>query len=573
MRADMTLPLFEPEAIAEPTAKLRPYQERTIRLLRMHVDQGKHRILCVAPTRSGKMFIAANIIRSSSLPVIFVAHRMELIDQCVNELARVGITNLGVIRGQDERSNPSASIQVASIQTLARRDKPFQGQKALIIIDEAHRSIADSYVENIFEVYKDSIIIGFTATPCRLDGAPLGKSYQVLEVVTTYGELLKRKDWLVAPDIYAPELANVDLSKIKTIAGDYDEGALAEVMKRDDIEGSVVGHWMIYANRHPVYNTKGDRIPQKFVEGEYRRTFLFACNIAHSLELCARFEKLGIKIAHLDGKTPEVERRRVLRAIAAGELQIISNCNILLEGVDVPSVKCVSHVRPTKSITLWRQSSCRCLTPWNNIKPLILDHAGNIDSLGPPHEDIAWSLTEKPKRHSAIRQASRVCPFCYAYIAVNLYFCPHCGAEMPKAQTTTPSETDGELQLRNTEPDAVKADFFMKQVVVARTRGLKPGFASVKFKERYGQWPPRDWSERVKSDYEQDEAWKFTLSERLRRKEEEKEADIKEQFRRGRERQDGVTQAVDAAIESAIDTFPYDNEETLGDWLEQEGIV
>jgi DNA repair protein RadD len=517
-RVQATLPLFATGAITEvQPLELRPYQDRCIRLLRMHTQLGKKRILCVAPTRSGKAVIMAAIAASSTLPVLALAHRLELIDQLVRQLQRAGLQNLGVIRGDDERENPSAAIQVASIQTLSRREKPFKGQQIIIFIDEAHRSIADSYAEILAE-YPDAIVIGFTATPCRLDGRGMGDTYEVLEVATTYHELLKNPKWLSTPDAYGFPVG--DLSQVRIKGGDYDEGELAAIMTK--LNGNVVEHWLRLAPLHPVFRD-GKRLALKFEERDRRRTFLFACNIDHSLSLCQRFEAAGVRIAHVDAKTPENERRAALRSLAVGDLEIVSNVNIFLEGVDVPEVKCVSHARPTQSITLWRQSTCRCLTPWNDVVPLILDHAGNWDRLWPPHEDLNWSLTGKPMRKSG-QVPMKLCKQCFAYVNIFQVLCPHCGYEFPPAERKLMGETSEQLRARNTEPDAMKMEFFSKLATMAKVKAFKPGFAAAMYKERYGDWPPEAWTNKVKAEYAQDQDWQTRqLHRELRKNEERKE--------------------------------------------------
>ena len=446
-RREQSLPLFPTEAISEQKQfTLRPYQERAIRLLRMHVDAGKRRILCVAPARSGKTAMMAAITKSSTLPVLALAHRVELIDQLANELLHVGLTNIGVIRGDDARTNPSASIQVASIATLTHRTKPFLGQKIIIFCDEAHRSISDSWLD-ILAMYPDAIVIGFTATPSRLDGRPMGEFYEVLEVVVTYQELLKRRDWLTMPLAYGiPLLA--DLSHLRTVGGDYDDAQVAEIMGR--LEGDIVGHWFRLSGRHPAFTSRGELIPGKTIDGPRRSTFLYACTVAHSLSLCTRFEKEGARIVHIDAKTPEEQRRAALKDLAAGRIEIVSNVNVFMEGTNVPSVKCVSHCRPTQSTVLWRQSAPRCMTPHGNITPLIIDHGGNWDRLGPPHEDLSWSLTSKAQRRTGASAPMKICKACFAYVAIGCILCPHCGSEFSASEMKLPTETgDGAPRARD----------------------------------------------------------------------------------------------------------------------------
>jgi DNA repair protein RadD len=526
-----TLPLFDrPTLINQPLPSLRPYQQSAIARARAEIAVGKKRILLTAPTGSGKMVILSAIIRTSTVPVLFVAHRLELIDQCVDQLARQGVTNVGVLRGDDERENPSASVQVASIQTLARRKKP---PAELVIVDEAHRACSDSYLEHVFDHYKDAIILGFTASPCRHDGKPLGALFEVLIQVATYSELFKRPDWLVAPDCYSAPV-QADLSSIGKSHGDFEETALGEVMSQNLLVGNLLEHWLKLAGRHPVVarpalvenipksvRSHGDLIPGEFVEGERRRTFIFAVNIRHSQAICARFAAAGVRIAHLDGTTPEDERRRVLKALRAGELECVSNCNLFLEGVDAPEVKCVVMARPTWSLVLHLQSCGRIFRPWRGIRPLILDHAGNWDRHGPPHADRIWSLKNVAERRDQKLAPTKICRACFAYIPLSTWVCPYCKTVFKQEETVVPKETAETLVMRSDAPEVVRREFFDKMAILARAKGYKPGYASAKHKERYGAWPPYEWSEALKASFASDPQWQEDVAMRVQRKAEE----------------------------------------------------
>ena len=553
----MTLPLWPTSPVADlPTKKLRIYQERGKRLLRMHIEQGKRRILAVGPTGLGKMVMIADITKSSSIPTMFVAHRMELIDGCAAQIAAAGLTNFGVMRGSDERVDPNAATQICSIQTLARRDKPFLGREVLIHIDEAHRAGSDSYIEHIFQAYPQAFIIGWTATPVRLDQRPLGGDlFEVIEVISTYHELLKNPDWLATPLAFATPFEMPDLSKVRVSGSDFDDDALAAVMHNDRLEGNILTHFSKWANKYP-----DPKHPGKFTTGDYRRTFVFACNIAHSESLAAKFEACGFKTVHVDGKTPEHLRRAALADLGAGRIAVVCNCNVLLEGVDVPEAKCVVHARPTQSITLWRQSCGRIMRPWNRVTPIIIDHAGNWDRLGCPFEDLHWSLTNKPSRIRG-KLPMKVCKGCYAYIENTRILCPYCGYEFKKEdQPKIPGETDEELTLRQAEPDEIKKAFFWRQVVQAKTQGFRPGYASAIFKDRYGAWPPREWSDKVKAEYEIDAAWKAALERRLKKKEARQKVERAEeeamQKSKLEEQLEGTIEAMD----------PVHEEETFSEW-------
>jgi DNA repair protein RadD len=521
----MTLPLFD-RAPLDVSAKLppalRPYQQRALIELRARILFGKRRLLAVAPTASGKMVLVAAITRMATVPMIFVAHRMELIDQCADQLGRFGLTNVGIIRADDHRTNPDASIQVCSIQSLARREKPFANLVAtaerpypqLIFIDEAHRAASESY-RKLLDHYPMAVVIGLTATPVRLDGRALGDFFEDMVQLATYGELLKRPDWLVAPDVFSTE--SIDLSLVHTTIGDYDTGELAQVMHTDRLEGRVVEHWLQRAHLHPVFDKNGARVHMAMAPGERRRTIVFAVNIAHSVSLADRFEKAGVRVAHLDGETPENERRAILSDLGAGRLELVCNCNVAVEGIDVPEVKCIVSARPTQSITMWRQQVGREMRPWNSVSPLLLDHGGNFDRLGCPFEDLHWSLTTRPSRGSG-QPPMKLCKACFAYVECGCTLCPFCGYQFTVADRKTPSETSAQLVERGTDPEALKLDFFNRQVVVARSRGFKPGYPSALYKERYGTWPPWEWSERVKLEFGTDLSWQDAAARRAKKK-------------------------------------------------------
>jgi hypothetical protein len=453
---------------------------------------------------------------------------MELIEQCVNDLAKVGISNVGVIRGDDDRVNPNATVQVASLQTLQRRDKPPAG---ILLIDEAHRSLGDGYLALIDHYVKQgAIVLGFTATPIRVDGRPMGNVYECMEVIVSYEQLIK-EGHIVAPYCYGSSF-DLDLSKVAIIGNDYDENQLGDLMRSESLVGRLLDHWKALAN---IYRAEGNR----FVVGPYRRTFIFAVSVVHSIAIRDKFASAGVRIGHLDGTTSEKERKHLLRAIAAGDIDAITSVGVLLEGIDIPSIKCVVGARPTQSLVIHRQAGGRMLRPWHpgcspgcrahpSVEPLYLDHANNILVHGFPHEDLHWELTSKSR---VIQQkiATRVCPSCYAYIPAYKQTCPYCGAESKPAEPSDlPRETEQELQrLAVVSPEEMRKLYFRTIYQVARVKGHKPGFCAVRYKERYGSWPPWEWSNYLKELFASDPEWQANYAKKVARKKkhaEEKEA-------------------------------------------------
>src|SRR5271163_3270778 len=153
--------------------ELRPYQQRTVDTCRTHAAAGYTRILVVAPTGAGKMCTSAYIMHSAlrnfGARSLFAVHRKEVLEHCVQQLAGFGVTEVGFMRADDERTDPTQPIQVASRATLARRDRP---QADIVIVDEAH--YAPDSLETLIQAYPDALILGFTATPLGSGGRTLG---------------------------------------------------------------------------------------------------------------------------------------------------------------------------------------------------------------------------------------------------------------------------------------------------------------------------------------------------------------------------------------------------------------
>lgn len=487
---------------------LRPYQFAAIEAVRELIRQGKRRILLAKPTGSGKTLTSAAMIAGAlekGKRTLFIAHRKEIIDQTVRAFARLGITRIGVIRAQDPRRNESAPIQVASIQTLGRRAKPLG--ISLVVIDECHRSMADSYRKHVFDAFPDSVIVGLSATPCRADGKPLGivdgasAGYEEIVIGARYSELIAG-GFIEEPVVYSTPVLP-DLSRVKTTGGDYNQEQLEEAVNRGAIIGDIVRNW------------------QKHASG--RRTVVFAVTIEHSLALLAAFTAAGVRAEHLDGTTPEPEREAILARLEAGITQVVCNVGVLTEGWDQPSCKCIVLARPTKSLALYMQMGGRSLRPWRDelgvrVSPIILDHGGCVDRHGFPHEDREWSLTARPKKGSAM--PTKMCGECFAMIPAGCKECPHCQAETAPVEPLTREievVDHVELMLRTMTGEDAQLVFYRKAVAKAKQYGLKPGWVFHRFKECFGKEPPWEWSRALRKAAAKDPVWTEGMARRAER--------------------------------------------------------
>src|SRR5262249_259606 len=75
--------------------------------------------------------------------------------------------------------------------------------------------------------------------------------------------------------------------------------------------------------------------------------------------------------AHVDGGIPKSQRDAVLAQLAAGKLDVVTNCMVLTEGWDMPDVGCCILAR----MGLYRQMVGRVLRPASNkYDAIVLDH-------------------------------------------------------------------------------------------------------------------------------------------------------------------------------------------------------
>jgi superfamily II DNA or RNA helicase len=117
--------------------------------------------------------------------------------------------------------------------------------------------------------------------------------------------------------------------------------------------------------------------------GSQRRALAFCVDVAHSVALSEAFTSSGIRSAAVYGDMDKDDRRNILRQFEAGELQVVTNCNLLTEGYDHPEVACILMARPTQSLTLYTQ----CIGRGTRLHPgkqdcLVIDYTDNCHDIG-----------------------------------------------------------------------------------------------------------------------------------------------------------------------------------------------
>ncbi len=403
---------------------LRDYQKEMLTAARLHMHEGRRKVLLVAPTGAGKrLMIASTIARmvERGKRCAILVHRRELLDQTVATIEDEGMRP-GVIKA-GEWENDRLPIQVASVASLVRRLDRVR-QFDYIFHDEAHHAAAASH-ERVVAAYPEAFVFGYTATPARLDGKGLAKYFDAMVVGPSVRELIDA-GYLADYRLFAPP--GPDVTGVRTLAGDYHHGDLAAAVDQPKIVGDAVSHYW----RHAAGS----------------QAICFAVNISHSKHLATAFRDSGITSRHIDATTPKDERAAVLADFADRRFQVLCNVDILGEGLDVAGIETVICCRPTKSLTMYLQQIGRGL----RVKPggaraIILDHAGNTRQLGLPDDERNWELTEDriaPTKGKDGEMRTKVCPSCSAAVRVWVRTCPECGEAFVVVAEPPPHGT-GEL--------------------------------------------------------------------------------------------------------------------------------
>jgi superfamily II DNA or RNA helicase len=169
-----------------------------------------------------------------------------------------------------------------------------------------------------------------------------------------------------------------------------------------------------------------------------------------------------------------------------GAVVVLGNC----EGFDLPPAKCAILARPTRSTGLYLQQAGRILRPWNGQRAIILDHGGCAVEHGLPQADREFSLEGKQKKEQGKSSAPpvRVCPECQAIVPVQTRVCPECDLQLVQDQEL-PTVDEGTLvEVTAADMKKMELERLMKLSV---ERGYEPGWVYHRYKEKFGEAPPR----------------------------------------------------------------------------------
>ncbi|MDR3690844.1 MAG: DEAD/DEAH box helicase [Fimbriimonas sp.] len=329
---------------------LRDYQQRAKAAVLAAKDRGLHRVMVVMPTGTGKTTLFASLVdefeRSYRETSLVVAHRLELLHQAANRIVSQAPRLQVGIEGGDLKAPFECHAVVAAVQTLGRPGSKRLDwfQPGLLIMDEGHHAPADTWqnVMRRFGSYDGTCFtLAVTATDHRMDNKPLhGTEESIFEdVVFRYPLSRAVSDgWLV--DLRGYRVATgVDLTGVKTTAGDYNVGQLARAVNTEARNHTAFKHWSEIAHD--------------------RRTIVFCVDVQHAKDVAALFREHGVSAESVDGTMPTDKRGAAMSRFSSGRTQVLTNVDVATEGFDIPHISCVLMLRPTQSWGLYTQMAGR----------------------------------------------------------------------------------------------------------------------------------------------------------------------------------------------------------------------
>lgn len=467
--------------------RLYPVQEKIVTECRNTMRIHK-RIILQAATGLGKTIIATWMAKQAykkDLRILFVCDRISLINQTSDVFNEYGL-NHGIFQADNPNYAPDMSIQIGSIQTLARRK---QREYDFIILDEIH-SFFKAH-EKILDNNPNAFVIGLSATPFTKG---LGKYFDTHIEPVPMRKLIQ-DGYLSDYEIYGPD--TIDLTGVRTQNGDYRNDDLAKAADKINLVADLVKTWKRLSNN--------------------KKTIVFAVNVAHGRHIEKVFKRNGINAKEINGymhKEGEGGANKIIEDFRNGEIKVLISVEMLVKGFDVPDVECIVFATATKSHMKWIQAVGRGLRSFDGKKICrILDHGSNAERLGFPDEyeflklDDGKHSRKKKKEQELKIKLPKKCPSCDFLKPAGVHKCPACQFE-PKFIKAV-EVRDGELKklqrkTRNEYSLKDKQSFLAQLNQYASETGKKEGkngcfgWSIHKYKEKFGSEVPSrlDWGAR-----------------------------------------------------------------------------
>lgn len=454
--------------------ELRQYQKDAVNAFFEGVKSGALSGIIAAPTGSGKSLCIADICKTMitrwpHTRIIVATHKKELIEQDEAEFrkyypgASTGIYSAGL-----NQRNTDKRLLFVGIQSVAKRAFEF-GKIDLLIIDEAHLVNCEDgtsyarFIRDLNIANPNIVVLGMSATPYRLDNGLLYEGDPRLFDCLYYDISLSRlidEGWLT-PVISKGSSEKIDLSDVKTTAGEYNKKSLEIAADNEKLTKSAVDEIVKY--------------------GKNRKSWLvFASGIQHARHVCEEIVSRGISCKVITGETSNENRTRWLEDFKHQRIRCLVNVEILVAGFNAPCTDLIALLMATKSTSKYVQSVGRGMRLCAGKDDcMLLDFGENcirhgpIDAVEPPKAKVKGEGTgeapckECPNCHSIVPASARFCgaPCFYEFERKD----PHKSTaydgavlseqEIPKIYHV--EEVDAQRHSKEGKPDSMRLDFYV----------------------------------------------------------------------------------------------------------------
>ena len=476
--------------LSQTELRLRDHQQAMAETVLQKIADGQKRILIIGTCGIGKTEIASWLMRrmaNAAEKAFFVADRTVLVNQTSERLSKYGVEH-GIIQSKNTRDTHNL-IMVCSKQSMKPRH--FNVLRAVVFIDECHENY--QWIKNTQEANPHLIFIGLTGSPFTLG---LRKLWDCLVSGPTIAWLTENK-YLAPVKHYACK--EIDMRGAQTVAGEWTS---SEVEARSVVViGDIIEEYKSKSQEHFGGPVKG---------------IFFGSSIKHCEQQAQAFSDAGFYATTISSNTPEANRKDILRRFKNNEILILCSCEVLAKGFDQPDVMIGMGARPyRKSFNKFIQSKERVARAHPSKKyALWLDFSGNMDRFYEQYRDFRENgITDieelddnkwkEPKTKSLTTgdEKELICPECHYIFEHPASECPECGYIFKRKV--------GEVDIVQVKGEMVAIDDDIILPVEDRLETLKMlkgyaldhnyklGWAAVQFKERFNEWPPKGYVDRI----------------------------------------------------------------------------
>lgn len=339
-------------------------QNEALGNLKILREEKKNKALIISATGTGKTYLSAFDAKFfNPRKLLFVVHRLTIAKDSLKTFQKVfGETKTMGLYSGDKR-DLDCDFLFSTVQTISKSNH-FQNFAKdhfdYIIIDETHRSGADSYLR-LIEYFNPKFLLGMTATPERTDGNDIFKLFDHNIAYEIRLNKAMEEDMLSTFHYYGVSDLIIDNNQSEN-KSDFNLLVSSERVKR------VIEQANFYGSDNGI--TRG---------------LVFCSRKKEAIELSTLFNLNGFKTVALTGDSTEDERTKSIEKLESDnlieKLDYIFTVDIFNEGIDIPKINQIIMLRPTESAIIFIQQLGRGLRKVEGKSYVtVIDFIGNYEN-------------------------------------------------------------------------------------------------------------------------------------------------------------------------------------------------